>query len=206
VPVSFADFDFAELGRDEQTFENYKSKYLDIYDKVRSDHDKEKTSILEEVDFELELVRRDEINVSYILRLIGQMVGANEQKQSELRKIVMDTIQGDIALRSKQELIEKFIQSTLPNITEADDIEKAFSEFWGAEQQAAFEKLCQAEGLNPESTQALLERYLFSGRQPRDDDIGQALLKQPSILKRHSIISSAKKRFEQFIETFVQGV
>src|SRR5690606_11485757 len=88
VLASFADFKFEDTSIDEQTFENFKSKYLDIYDKVRQDHEKEKVSVLDEVDFELELVRRDEINVSYILRLIARMVGANEEKQVELRKTI----------------------------------------------------------------------------------------------------------------------
>lgn len=47
---------------DEQSFENYKSKYLDLYDKTIQK--KEKTSILEEVDFELELIHRDDITVT----------------------------------------------------------------------------------------------------------------------------------------------
>src|SRR5690606_20979771 len=92
ILVSFADFKFTDTTITEQTFENYKGKYLDIYDKVKSDHTKEKVSVLEEVDFELELVRRDEVNVSYILRLIARMVGADEAKQREIRKTVMDTM------------------------------------------------------------------------------------------------------------------
>lgn len=38
----------------EQEFEDYKSKYLDLYDKVRCDQAPEKVSVLQEVDFELE--------------------------------------------------------------------------------------------------------------------------------------------------------
>lgn len=74
VIVSFTDFSFDDVSITEQTLENFKGKYLDIYDKVRSDTDKEKVSILDDIDFELELTRRDEVNVSYILRLIARMV------------------------------------------------------------------------------------------------------------------------------------
>src|SRR5690606_39057580 len=82
VITSFAEFDANDITIDEQTFENFKGKYLDIYDKVKNDHQKEKVSILDDIDFELELTRRDEINVSYILRLIASMVGADESKQA----------------------------------------------------------------------------------------------------------------------------
>ena len=61
VLQSFADFTWDNLAMDEQQFENYKSKYLDLYDKVRSDKQVEMISVLDEVDFELELIHRDKI-------------------------------------------------------------------------------------------------------------------------------------------------
>ena len=73
VLESFADFQVADLAIGEQTFEDYKSKYLDLHDKVRHNNLKEKVSILQDVDFELELILRDEINVAYILRLLGKL-------------------------------------------------------------------------------------------------------------------------------------
>ena len=66
----FADFSFDDLEMTEQEFEDYKSKYLDIYEKVKGHTEKEKDSILDDVDFELELVHRDEVNVTYILNLL----------------------------------------------------------------------------------------------------------------------------------------
>ncbi len=56
---------------DEQSFENYKSKYLDLYDKVKNNEAKQKTSILNDIDFELELIHRDLINVAYIINLLA---------------------------------------------------------------------------------------------------------------------------------------
>lgn len=66
VLKSFSQFAWADLWMTEQAFEDYKSKYLDLYDKARSEKEAEaKASIIEEVDFELELIQRDEINVTY---------------------------------------------------------------------------------------------------------------------------------------------
>jgi len=50
-----------------------KSKYLDLYDKTRTAEAREKVSILDDIDFELELIHRDEINVVYILKLLGRL-------------------------------------------------------------------------------------------------------------------------------------
>lgn len=46
VSQSFTEFSFSNLNLDEQTFEDYKSKYLDIYDKTKSKNDKELKSFL----------------------------------------------------------------------------------------------------------------------------------------------------------------
>jgi len=73
VSKSFTEFDFTALNMDEQTFDDYKSKYLDIHDRTRSRKEEEDKSLIEEVDFELELIQRDEINVSYILKLLAEL-------------------------------------------------------------------------------------------------------------------------------------
>ena len=59
VLKSFTEFEFKDLNLDQQSFEDYKSKYLDIYEHTKTP--KEKVSLIEEIDFELELIRRDEI-------------------------------------------------------------------------------------------------------------------------------------------------
>ena len=64
VLQSYTDFDWKDLDIDEQGFEDYKSKYLDLYEKVKRDTQKQKASILNDIDFELELIHRDQINVS----------------------------------------------------------------------------------------------------------------------------------------------
>ncbi len=206
VLTSFADFKFTDTTITEQTFENFKGKYLDIYDKVRIDHEREKISILDDVDFELELVRRDEVNVTYILGLMGRMVGANEEKQRELSKTIADTMSSDPTLRSKRELIERFIQTNLPQVDDPSDVETAFDTFWGEEQLKAFSQLCEEEGLNSEKTQQLIDRYLSSSRLPHDHDLGDVLLAKPSILERNTMIKKIKIKLTSYIETFIEGV
>lgn len=206
ILASFVDFKFSDTSIAEQTFENFKGKYLDIYDKVKQNREKEKTSILDDVDFELELVRRDEVNVSYILRLIARMVGASKEKQVQLRQTIADTMASDAQLRSKRELIEKFIQSNLPEITDGSDVEGVFAEFLSEEQVKAFRELCEREGLDKEKAQAILDRYMSTSRIPRDQVLSEALQKPPSILQRHSILTSVRKSISSFIETFIENI
>jgi type I restriction enzyme R subunit len=67
------------LGISAQVFEDYKSKYLDLYDKVRTDTQLEKVSILQDVDFEIELLHRDEVNVAYIISLLAKLHTSEKQ-------------------------------------------------------------------------------------------------------------------------------
>jgi len=206
VLISFTEFSMEDVAIDAQTLENYRGKYLDIYDKTKNDHQKEKVSILDDIDFELELTRRDEVNVSYILRLIARMVGADEEKQIELKRLINNTMSGSPELRSKRELIERFINGTLPDITESSDVESEFAEFVSEEQVRAFRDMCQDEGLDAEKAQALLDHYVSTGRIPRSHDLGEVLLTQPSVLTRASIIDRLKDRIVTFIETFIEGI
>src|SRR5947209_2258322 len=123
VLTTFSDFTFDNLEMSEQDFEDYKSKYLDLYDKVRSDRSKEKVSILEDVDFELELIHRDEINVAYILRLLAKYHDANKEEKERINRQIAELLAGDIQLRSKRELILEFIDKNLPETSNQDAIE-----------------------------------------------------------------------------------
>jgi type I restriction enzyme R subunit len=116
----YTDFDWEDLPIDEQDFKNYKSKYLDLYEKVKRDTAKEKTSILDDIDFEMELIHRDRINVAYILKLLAKLKNAKTSEAKAEKKAIIELLGGDISLRSKRELIEE----NLPHITDVDTIGK----------------------------------------------------------------------------------
>lgn len=202
----FTDFDFEDLGIDEQTFEDYKSKYLDVYDKVRSDRQKEKVSILNDVDFELELIHRDEVNVSYILKLLQQLHTAQEKEKEKQRKAIIDLLSGEVQLRSKRELIEQFINENLPLIKDTDDISDAFESFWNSERKLALDKISEEENLIPEKLHTVIENYLFTGRTPLGDDILKALKSKPKIRERKTIKQRIIEKVLTFVETFDSGI
>lgn len=206
VLESFADFSWQDLQLTEQTFEDYKSKYLDLHDKVKSDHNKEKVSILEEVDFELELIHRDEINVTYILNLLAGLKTAKPKDRERKRKEIEQLLSSETQLRSKKELIDKFIKENLPLIDDASDISDQFDEFWQTEQIKSFNSLVSDENLDPEKTQQLIEDYLFAEREPLRDEV-LALLKtgKPSLLQRKKIGDRILDRILAFVKTFVEG-
>jgi len=205
--TSFADFKWEELSMQEQQFEDYKSKYLDLYDKVRSDHQKEKVSILEDVDFELELIHRDEINVAYILQLLIKLKANTKKDASQTKKEIDNILNTEAHLRSKRELIEKFIEENLPVLENTNDIPDAFEKYWSEEQQKAFEDLVKEENLSPEKTQALIEEYLYAEREPlRDEVLGLINGKEPKVLERKKIGERILKKIMGFVEKFINGM
>lgn len=206
VLSSFADFRWQDLSLSEQTFEDYKSKYLDLHDKVKSDHGKEKVSILDEVDFELELIHRDEINVTYILKLLAGLKTAKPKDLERKRREIEQLLSSEAQLRSKKELIDKFIKENLPLIEDISEISDKFDEFWQAEQIKSFNTLIEDENLDPEKTQQLIESYLFAEQEPLRDEV-LALLKngKPSLLQRKKTGDRILDRILGFVKTFVDG-
>lgn len=207
IMSTFADFDWQDLAMTEQQFEDYKSKYLDLHEKVKQDNNKEKVSILEDVDFELELIHRDEINVTYILKLLANLKTASPSEREKQKKEILDTLAGEVHLRSKRELIEKFILENLPAIKDADSIPTEFEKFWGEEQRKAFVQLIAEEDLNEAQTQKLIEDYLFAERPPLKDE-ALALIKgqQPSVLQRKTVGERIVDKVMKFVDTFVNGL
>ena len=204
VLTSFADFSWDDLPMSEQAFEDYKSKYLDIRDSVKKD--KEKTSILNDVDFELELIHRDEINVAYIIRLLAKLKQADEREHGQQKKAILDMLSGEIELRSKRELIEKFIDQHLPKIEDADAIGDAFEAFWQDEKTLALQKICEEENLDKKQFQDLVNAYIFSEQEPVRDDILKCLDNRPSVLKARGIGLRILDKMKEFVEVFVKGM
>lgn len=207
ILTTFADFKWEDLAMSEQQFEDYKSKYLDLYDKVKSDHQKEKVSILDDVDFELELIHRDEINVAYILKLLANLKDAKKAEQEKKRKEILDILSGEAHLRSKRELIEKFILENLPVIEDSEDVPEAFEKFWNEEQIKAFNKLVEEENLVADKAEKLIEEYLFAEREPLRDEV-LALIKgeQPSVLQRKKVGDRILSKIVSFVDTFINGI
>jgi len=204
---TFADFDWEDSQLEEQTFEDYKSKYLDLYDKVKTGHKKEKVSILQDVDFELELIHRDEVNVTYILKLLGTLKDTKNEEHEKKKKQIIDILTGEAKLRSKRELIERFIEENLPHIDDAEDVPDEFFNYWRIEEAKAIDAICTEENLAMDKFKSLLDNYIFTEREPlRDEVLGMLQGKRPGIRERKTVAERLIGRIKGFVETFVNGI
>lgn len=138
---SFSDFEFDAdvLNIDEQTYEDFKSKYFKVYDEYKRG-DLPKDSILYDVDFELELMHTDTINVGYILNLLANLnMVDEEQRDKEIRFIEQELDHAtDPKLRLKVELIKNFLQKVAPQLPAGASI---IDEYHRYEEQMSEEEL-----------------------------------------------------------------
>ncbi|MCG3165334.1 MAG: hypothetical protein POELPBGB_01097 [Bacteroidia bacterium] len=94
---------------------------------------------------------------------------------------------GEVELRRKCLLIEKFIKENLPNIPDSDCIPDEFYEYWQEQQVLALGNSMKDNKLDKEQLKALIETYIFSGQEPLRDDVLKCLGDRPSILKARGI-------------------
>ena len=206
VLATFTEFQFDDLSMTEQSFEDYKSKYLDLYDKAKGHNQKEKVSILGDIDFELELIHRDEINVAYILKLLAKLKDATPEEQEKQKKALIEIVAGDAQLRSKRELIEKFIQENLPHISDSDDIPDEFENYWNEERKEAMNQLSKEENLDKKQLQEVIGKYIFTEKKPLRDDVIGLMNERPALKERATVAERVTQKIMTFVETFINGI
>lgn len=210
---SFTEYDEGDLALRAQEFEDYKSKYLDIYDKTKGDRPDDAASIIEEVDFELELIQRDEINVAYILSLLADAFADQDSLDPKVRdasqakkKVVYDLLGSERQLRSKRELIEKFIEQHMSTMSRDQSVADAFNDFWDEEKTNSISEICTSENIDPAAFKAMIEQYHFSGKKPLQGTIVDALIEKPKILERKSVVERISAKLMKLVATFDEGL
>ena len=128
---TFVEFtiDKSPLVMSEQEYEDYKSKYLMLYQKNRNARNV--ASVLNDVDFCIELMESDRINVAYIMNLIRNIRFGNEgKKNADIEHIKEEIDRTDNPqLRKKSELLKNFLDSIVVGLDNAEDVESAYNDF-----------------------------------------------------------------------------
>ncbi|MBR0472303.1 MAG: type I restriction endonuclease subunit R [Methanosphaera sp.] len=196
---TFPEFTFDDLEMDEQEYNDHKSVYLDIHDELKDDTYSE--SILQDIDFELELIRDDTINVDYILGLLKYLNkdDANYEKDIErIKKLTKETEQ----LRNKNSLIEKFIEKVLGVFDRTEmTVEEKFYEFMREERKKAFCDLIEKENLDETATRKLIDEYQFSGIMDTTL-IENAFIEKPKFKERRVKRSRVKDELLEIFEIY----
>jgi type I restriction enzyme R subunit len=162
---------------------------------------------LNDIDFEVQLIHSDEINVTYILKLLArQKETTNEEERKKQKKQILDMLSHAVQLRSKRDLILKFIEEQLPNITDADKIESEFKKFWEEQRVMALNAICEEENLDRKQFSNLIEAYVFNGQEPLKEEVFACLEQRPSILQARSIGERIIERMKEYVEVFISDM
>jgi type I restriction enzyme R subunit len=148
----------------ERKIHDYRSTYNDIRDWLRrekSSSEKEKSTIdWDDVVFEVDLLKSQEINLDYILELIFEKNKKVKDKAS-LVEDVRRVIRASLGNRAKENLLVDFIRQTnLDQIGDKASVIEAFFNFAQAEQRREAQELISAEDLNPEAARRYIANSL----------------------------------------------
>ncbi len=190
----------------ERQIQDYRSTYNDIRDWLRREKsatEKEKSAIdWDDVVFEVDLLKSQEINLDYILELIFE----NNKKVKDKSVLVEDVrrvIRASLGNRAKESLLVDFInQTNLDNILDKASIIDAFFTFAQAEQQREAEELISAENLNTEAAKRYITASLKREYASENGTELNAIL--PKISPLNPQYLSKKQSVFQRIATFVE--
>lgn len=184
----------------ERDMQDYQSKYIDIYNKFRGREKHDKEDITEDIVFEIELVKQVEVNIDYILLLVTkyhQEHGMN----AEIRLSISKAVDSSIELRNKKDLIENFINSLTPEVT---DVDMVWHEYVRRQKEQELETIIEEEKLKPEPTHRFVDASFRDGAIRENGTEVAAILPPMSrfskdrATKKETVLYRLKAFFERF--------
>ena len=207
----------------EQEFADFKSKYLDITVGVINPPASSTAiagepqlpygneSMLEDIDFCLELLHSDVINVAYILELIAEL-NPDEDNYQQKRQAILDTMIKDAVMRSKSKLIDDFIRENVDNDKDgfqqakADgsmDLESRLTNYKYMARSRAIHDLATIEGIDEEALTKYISEYDFLQRE-KPEIIKNAIKakKGLKLMERTTMLKRVVSQLRDIINTF----
>ncbi len=155
---SFDEFKGKELISD-RDFQNYLGRYQDLHDEWTQRRKRgESTDVVDDIVFEIELIRQIEINIDYILMLVKKYHDTHYEDKEVLISI-QKAVEASPELRSKKRLIENFISG----INDADDVMAEWHEYIVQERGRELDQIIKEERLREPETRRFLENAFRDG-------------------------------------------
>lgn len=196
----FREFKFTEeeVLISNQEYLDYKSKYLDT---VIPKGDEKKVTILDDIDFELELMYTDKINVDYIMNLIKSIdMKDSVQKDKDIKDILKKLENADNKdLRLKSDLIREFLNSIMPKLNEEDSIEENYYNFLDEQRRQAIINEAKKYDIDIDLLNDIVSEYEYSG--VLDTGLIKEKIDKP-LIEKVKITKSIKEFIVNLIEKF----
>lgn len=200
ILTSFDEFADEEIlaARDMQDFQ---STYLDIWNEQKRETAAEKESIVDDVVFEIELIKQVEINVDYILLLVQKYrEERGDGDDKELRAGISRAIDSSPSLRNKKDLIENFVDS----VSVKGEIEAEWRAYVAAQREKELAEIIGAENLKPEETAKFVEAAFRDGALRTSGTAITKVLPPVSRFSKEKNHSAKKQRVIQLLAEFFE--
>lgn len=212
------------LDIDEQTLLDYQSKYLDKREDIetaqrerRRQAKAEPTEVREasteyqqlpfDFDFEIELIKRDEVSVSYILQLIERL-NQNPKQHDLTRDMILNVLQTDPDLRHKKPLFEEFIDQKLPTLKASAEqgaegiVKQQFNSFVRDKKKEAIQETCNKMQADSAGFIELYDDYVYRSRLPDIKELLSVLATKPKITERKQVAETMRLEMERIANLY----
>jgi type I restriction enzyme R subunit len=145
----------------------------------------------------MELVKSVEINIDYILFLVGQLSG-NEDKDREIVLKVRKSVDSSPDLRNKADLIDSFINQYSPK----QDVNDEWHRFVRESQQKEIDKIIESENLKPEQTREFVAQAFRDGDVKESGTAIASILPPMSPFAKGGVRAAKKKQVIERLKAF----
>jgi len=144
----------------ERDFQDYQSRYIEIYEQIIERVRSEKVPIGDDLVFEIELIKSVEIDVDFILMLIEKYLKKKgEDGAEDIRDSIERAIKSSLNLRSKKDLIDRFVES----VTTKSNVGNQWGEFIRNERMKEINQIIASAKLNPNETLLFMQNSFRNG-------------------------------------------
>ena len=165
---NFDEFENFEKIISDRQMQDMKSVYVDICEDIRNtgkndeNRNGEEEIDFSDIEFQIDLLKTDEINLDYILSLILKKSEEHddiESLKSEIRRIIRTSL----GTRAKEDLVMNFINKTdLSELKNSSDILESFYKYANEEKKIKINELIENEGLKKDS-ERFIEKSINKG-------------------------------------------
>ena len=182
----------------DQEFMDYKSKYIMLYRKTKID--REVVSVLDDVDFCIELMETNRINVAYIMNLISNITFENgKPRYEDVEHIKKELDRSDnMQLHKKIDILKAFLDEVVMGLDGTQDIDAEYDEFENKKKQAEIEDFAKKEDIDSKMLNDFISEYSFSGVL-NQGEVRDRIEKPLPLLKKKSLVT----RIVEFIKSHV---
>ena len=194
-------FDRSDLDMTDQEYQDYKSKYLMLYRKYKMD--KEVVSVLDDVDFCIELMESDRINVAYIMNLIRNInFESKKTRDLDIEHIKSELERSDnMYLHKKIDILRAFLDEVVSGLNGDEDIDALYNEFENRKKHEEILAFAKEEDLEVDMIEEFIAEYEFTSVINPGDIRDRITITMP-LLKKKALVNRIMAYMKLIVEKY----